>query len=416
MVIKLTNCIGEKYYDVFNDMEKYEHLHYWFKGGRGSLKSSFACIYTIYSLTQDYLNGEITHCVALRKVKDTIKDSIFNNLLWAIELLGVNDLWHNTQSPMKLWIGENKIVFRGCANKDEFEKIKSIKFKKGAIKFALFEELTEFNGVDEITSIIQSIFRGTDRAIAMYMYNPPASKNNWVNIESKIVRKDRYVHHSTYLDVNPRWLGKVFIDEAETIKEINPRKYNHMYLAEEIGEGLEIYPNIEIRTITDDEILSFEKVDRGLDFGFTIDASSYVECYFNERKDWLYIFDNIYGHGLTNQTLANKIKPKSKNYLIYGDSAEPRTINELNLLGLNIRGAKKGKDSKPHGIKWLQAIAKIIIDRKRTPDVVHDFECYEYLKDKNGNIIYEYPKEPHSSAAVRYALNEKILSQRLVFA
>jgi PBSX family phage terminase large subunit len=412
MNVKLSECIGENYYDTFNQLQNNEYTHYWFKGGRGSLKSSFAVIYAIWSMICDYNHGLTTHCVALRKVKDTIKDSVFTNLIWAINLLGVSQLFKVNVSPMKISIGESTILFRGCANQQDYEKIKSIKFEKGCLKYVIYEELTEFSGVDEITNINQSLFRGTDEGIALYMYNPPISKLNWVNQECKVERSDRIVHHSTYLDVNPDWLGSVFIKEAEKIKEINERKYNHMYLAEEIGEGLEIYPNVSIQTISDKQIETFDKVNRGLDFGFAADASCYGEMYLDLRNDTLYIFREVYGHGLTNEQLASSINCKK---LIRADSAEPRTINELNLKGMNILGAKKGKDSVEHGIKWLSQLNKIIIDRKRCPNIASDFETYELQKDKNGNIIRNYPKEPHGSAMTRYALSDIILNKKLVF-
>jgi PBSX family phage terminase large subunit len=413
--VKLSDCIGKNYYEVFNYLEAKKYTHYWFKGGRGSLKSSFACIYVIFSMYRDYMEGKTTHCVALRKVKDTLKDSVFTNLIWAIGMLKLNSLFTVTTSPMKISIGDSTILFRGCANQQDYEKIKSIKFKSGNLKYAIYEELTEFSGIDEILSINQSLFRGTDEAIALYMYNPPPSKTNWVNMECKIERDDRFVHSSTYLEVEPRWLGTIFIKEAEFMKEINLRKYEHMYLAKEIGEGLEIYPNVIIQSITDQQIKTFDKIYRGLDYGFAADASCYGEMYLDSNRDVLYIFDEIYGHGLTNKQLADNIKNKAGKKLVWADSAEPRTTNELNLQGLNIMGAKKGKDSVEHGIKWLSQLVKIIIDRKRCPNIASDFETYELQKDKNNNIIHNYPKEPHGSAMTRYALNELILNKKLIF-
>lgn len=421
--ISLKNCIGPAYYDLFWDIENKNHLHYFLKGGRGSLKSSFAYLYTVFAMTRDAMNSDITHCVALRKVKDTIKDSIFENLLWAIDILGLSRYWQFTKTPMKLWFKDNTILFRGCANQRDYEKIKSMKFKVGSCKYVLFEELTEFYGIDEVLSILQSLLRGTDEAVAMYMYNPPASKNNWVNQEVKKIVENRYVHNSNYLQAPPQWLGEIFLKEAESLKIQNPRKYKHMYMGEEIGEGLEIYPlkNKEnpngvlvLRTITDEEISKFDKIDRGLDFGYS-HASCYSEVYFDRRNDIVYIIDEVYLYGASNYLLASKIKEKSDNKFINGDSEDPRTINEMNLYKLNVGKAKKGKDSKPHGIKWLKDRAKIVIDKKRTPNIASDFETYEYKKDKEGNIIYDFPLEPDGSASVRYALENYILDSKIKF-
>jgi len=421
--VDLKNCIGSAYYKMFWDLEDKKHIHYLLKGGRGSLKSSFVFIYVIYSMTRDALEGRTTHCVAMRKIKDTIKDSIFENFLWAIDILGLGQYWDSTTSPMKIWFKGSSILFRGCANQRDYEKIKSIKFKKGYCKYVVFEELTEFNGMDEVLSILQSLFRGTNEAKAFYMYNPPASRLNWVNKESTLERRDRFVHHSSYLDAPREWLGDIFIQEAEALKIINPRKYNHMYMGEEIGEGLEIYPLrtidnpngvLEIRPITSEEIAKMDKIDRGLDFGYS-HASCYVECYYDKANDWVYIIDEVYLYGASNYLLASKIKEKAAGRYITADSEDPRTINEMILYKLNVGKAKKGKDSKAHGIKWLSDRARIIVDKRRCPNIASDLETYEYKKDKFGNIVFDFPDEPDGSAAVRYSLERYTLDSKIKF-
>jgi phage terminase large subunit len=412
--VNLLDHIGSNYDEMFYDLQSNKHLHYWLHGGRGSLKGSFVYLYIIWSMTIAMSKNEIIHSIMLRKVKDTISDSIFTNLLWAIDILHLKTFWSYTINPLKMTCGENQILFRGCANQRDYEKIKSIKFKNGKVKYVVFEELTEFYGWDEILDILQSILRGTDIANVFYMYNPPPSKNNWVNNECKVIRNDRLVHASTYLTAPKEWLGKIFIQEAEMLKKLNPRKYNHMYLGEVIGEGLEIYQNVEIRTITDLEIKKMDIINRGLDFGYT-HASCYCETYFDIKNDIIYIIDEIYLYGSNNFTLASKIKDKAGNRLITGDSEDPRTINEMNLYGLNVRGTKKGHDSKAHGIKWLSDRVKIVIDKKRCPNIANDFICYEKKKDKNGNIIEDYPNEPDGSASCRYSLEKYILNKKLIF-
>jgi phage terminase large subunit len=413
--VDIYNNIGKSYYEVFEDAYYNKHVHYWLKGGRGSLKSSFVFIYIIYMMTIFTMMGHTVHCVAMRKVKETISGSIFTNFLWAINLLGLQDYWTYTMSPMIIKLGESTIIFRGCHNKTEFERIKSIKFEKGFCRYAVFEELTEFTNYDEILIILQSLFRGGDFAQAFYMYNPPASKFNWVNMECKAKIPNRFVHSSTYVTAPLSWLGNIFVEEAKLLQEINPRKYNHMYMGEEIGEGLEIYPNVVIAEIPSQKIETFDKINRGLDFGFSVDASSYVENFFDARHDDLYIFDEIYGIKMNNKLLADSILAKAGSSIIKADSAEPRTINELRILHLNVIGAKKGKDSVDHGIQWLQNLNHIYIDRKRCPYTAIDMETYEYKKDSNNVIIRQYPKEPHASAATRYSLDDIILSRKLVF-
>lgn len=437
--INLTDCIGPAYYEMFHDIEQRKHMIYWLKGGRGSLKGSFAYLYTILDLTKDAENKIMTHAVGLRKIKDTIRDSIFTNILWAINKLGLSHLWDFTISPMKIFHikNGNSILFRGCANQKDFEKIKSLKFEKGYCKFAIFEELTEFAGMDEVDSIQQSLFRGGDEessgdeeSISFMMYNPPASKKNWANeqcrelerLEKQGINTETYIHKSTYLQAPKEWLGKPFIKKANQIKQINYKKYKHMYLGEETGEGLEIYPEynpetktgvLTLREITDEEIKNFTQIERGLDFGYS-HASCYCHCFYDIRKMIVYVFYEIYKYKCNNNLLVNLIKPKAGSRLITGDSEDPRTINEMCIAGLNVIGAQKGPDSKPHGIKWLQDRAQIIIDPKRCPNIANDFETYEFKKDKEGKIIYDYPEEPDGSAAIRYSLEKYILNDEWI--
>lgn len=175
-----------------------------------------------------------------------------------------------------------------------------------------------------------------------------------------------------------------------------------MYLGEEIGEGLEIYPPftvdnpdglVEYRTISDEEIINFTHLDRGFDPGYS-HAACYAEVYYDFEKAWVYIIDEVYLYGANNQILYLKIKEKAGTFYIAADNEDPRLINEFNLYGLNMGKTIKGKDSKDHGIKWLQDRGKIIIDKKRTPNIANDFQNYEFKKNKEGKIIYDYPEEP----------------------
>lgn len=414
--VNLKDIIGQTYYKQYRYIKLNSYTHYWNKGGRGSLKSSFISIIIPLMMMLDIKNNEFSNAVILRKIFGTCRDSVYTQLKWGINLLGASSKWKGTFNPLALTYlpTGQKILFRGCANQEDYEKIKSLKFEKGFCKYVWFEELTEFYGIDEVNNILQSLLRGelNDFAKAFYSYNPPASKTSWVNEEAKTERKDRYIQHSTYLDADQRWLGKVFIDQAEYIKKINFKKYQHIYLGEEVGEGLEIYQNVTFREITNDEIMYFDSIDRGFDFGYT-HSSCYSEVYYNEKEERVYIIDEVYSPQLKNKRLYELVAPKAGKMLITGDSEDPRLINELCNMGLNIHKAIKGKDSKNHGIKWLSDRTEIVIDKKRTPCIAHDFSIYEKKKDKEGKIIEDYPKEPDGSASVRYALEKYMLSRKI---
>ncbi|MGE5398099.1 MAG: PBSX family phage terminase large subunit [Chitinophagales bacterium] len=400
--VRLTDLIAPSFYDIHWDIADKNHVHYWLKGGRGSTKSTFAAIEIILGIMSD----PDANAVALRKVKDTLHDSVFEQLVWAIEALGVSQYWDVPKAQLVLTYlpTGQKILFRGA---DKPKKIKSIKFKRGYCKYIWYEELDEFNGMEEIRMINQSLRRGGQDFVVFYSYNPPKSMTNWVNGEAQLTRPDRLVHHSNYLTVPREWLGEQFIIEAEALKERNESAYNHEYMGEITGTGGEVFGNVKCRAISDEEISEFEVIRRGLDFGFAVDPLAYAVCAYNRKYRRLFIFFEIYKVGLSNRAAYKLIAEENKsNGNILADSAEPKSINELNAYGLNVSKVKKGPDSVDYGIKFLQDLEAIIIDDTRCPETAREFMNYELEKDANGNFKAGYPdKNNHSIDAVRYAMN-----------
>jgi PBSX family phage terminase large subunit len=390
-----------------------KYTHYWLRGGRGSTKSSFAALAIIICMMDDYKNGIHSNCVALRKVKDTLKDSVFENFNWAIEVLKVGHLWDSKISPTSITFipSGQKILFRGA---DKPKKIKSTKFKKGYCKYIWYEELDEFTGMEEIRNINQSLMRGGRDYCVIYTYNPPKQLSSWVNIESECIRKDRLVVHSTYKDIPIRkgiiWLGRQFYIEVKELRLKNFKAYEHEYLGKQVGvEGI-IFPNVVLEEITDKQIEQFDNNNkrRGLDWGYSLDPAHYGEMYFDRKRMDLYIYFEIHQIRLSNKKLFEMISRQNKmNGLITCDSQEPKSIQEGKDNGLRIKGAKKGPDSIDYGIKFLQDLNKIIIDSQRCPNTAREFKLYELQKDKNGNYINRYPdKDNHSIDMCRYALED----------
>ena len=247
-----------------------------------------------------------------------------------------------------------------------------------------------------------------------YSFNPPESQRNWCNAQVLVPRDDTLVHHSTYLDVPKEWLGEQFIIEAEHMKKTKPEQYEHDYLGAVTGTGGEVFTNLDIREITDDEIAVFDRLKNGLDFGYAGDPLAYLKMNYDKTRRRLFIFGEVYGTRLSNEKAVNKIKKLNPlNKLITADSAEPRTINEFKLLGVNISGAKKGPDSVENGIKWLQDLESIIIDPIRCPNAAREFNGYEIEKDKEGNLKGEFPdKNNHSIDAARYGMESEIIMSK----
>lgn len=412
--VKLSDIIAPAFHDIHQDIKRRSHNYYWLNGGRGSTKSSFVSIEIVLGMMGDTQ----ANAVILRRVKDTLRESVYDQMLWAIDILGVSHLWHDSLSPLSITYipTGQRIVFKGA---DKPKKVKASKFRHGYAKYIWYEEIDEFRGVEDISIINKTLVRGGENIIVFYTYNPPQSVNNWINSEvaQQALRSDTLVHTSNYLTVPPQWLGKQFIEEAEYNRINKPQKYKHEYLGIVTGTGAEVFNNVVKREITDDEIESFDKIYRGLDFGFAADPLHYSESYFHKgEKRRLYIFGEIHQTGLKNADAVKKIKVLNPHNGMITSDREPRTVSELKDLGLRIDPAKKGPGSVEHGIKWLQDIDQIIIDPKRCPNTAREFTSYELERDGNGNLKGSYPdKDNHSIDSVRYALESLIRNDKWLY-
>lgn len=411
MNIRLKDLIAPPFYSVHNSIKNNEYVHYWLKGGRGSTKSSFISIEIILDMIRD----PNCNVIAIRKVKDSTRESVYEQLVWAIHKLGVSNYFkcRTTPETIEYIPTGQRIYFRGM---DSPEKLKSIKVAKGYIKILWYEEITELDGMEDIRKVNQSVLRGGDNFKVFYSYNPPANKSNWVNLEANVEMENRLVHSSDYRGVPKEWLGEVFLKEAELLEQTNPRAYRNEYLGEETGIGGEIFKNVTIRTITNNEINNiFDRIYRGCDWGFTNDPFAYNVMHYDSKYRKLYIFYEIYKTELTNKKAFELMKKENKkNKLIMSDSAEPKSIAEANDFGLKMKGAKKGPDSVDYTTKWLQDLEEIIIDDKRCPNTAREFNNYEYEPDGNGGFKDRFPdKDNHTIDAVRYALNDEMLRKKI---
>lgn len=376
------------------DIRAMRHAEYMLGGGRGSTKSSFISVMIIQGLLTD----DDANAIVYRRVGNTLKDSVYSQLAWAIDILDRNDEFVFRKSPMEIVrvsTGQ-KIMFRGA---DDPMKSKSIKLVKGYFKYLWFEELVEFRSMEDIRTIKQSVLRGGDKAITFYSYNPPKTAANWVNEEALKPREDRLVHMSTYLDVigeHRDWLGEPFIAEAEAVRATNERAYRNEYLGEVTGTGGNVFDNLELREIDSKEIDSLETFYNGLDFGFATDPDAFTRWAYSRRTRRLYAVAEYYGSHTNIDTLAEKVSALAGREIVRCDSADPRMISELKRRGITAVGVRKGAGSVEHGMRWLEDLGAIVVDPRRTPNIAREFQKYEYLQDKNGNFLPAYPdKDNH---------------------
>ena len=403
--IYIEDLIAENYDEVLEDILDHKHSQYIFKGGRGSLKSSFIGFAIPLIMLQP--GNENIHAVIFRKTAKTLRDSVYAQMLFAIDKLGLTDEFECRVSPMKIVRKQTgqTILFRGL---DDAGKIKSIKLPFGYIGITWFEEADTFSGMREIRNVLQSCRRGGDTHWSFMSFNPPETRANFMNEEVLIPQPDRYVHSSTYLTVPVEWLGKQFIDDAEQLKEINPKAYAHEYLGEVTGTGGEVFDNLRIEEIPDDVVARFDNIYMGLDWGWYPDPYQWVKIHYDPARLTLYIFDSYRTTKKSNRETWEILKTEkgvTESDLITADSAEPKSVSDYREYGALCRGAIKGPDSVRYGIKWLQSLKAIVIDPVRCPDVAQEFEHYEYEKDADGNVVSGYPDyNNHSIDATRYAM------------
>lgn len=407
--------IPPAFINIYRSILNREYIEYWLLGGRGSIKSTFANEALI-----DLLENNPKMCaIIIRRYTNTLRDSVYAQTEWTISQFsetfrGLVDTYDFKVSPMevtKKTTGQ-KIYFRGT---DDPGKIKSIKPPKDMyIGVILYEEFDQLQGMNAIRKINQSIVRGGEDFIQLYVCNTPASKQHFVNKEKKVPKKNRLVHLSDYRSAPKEWLGQAFIDEAEFVAETLPTIYENEYLGHETGDGGNVFENLEIREITDEEIKAFDWTYKGIDWGWYPDPFAYNNMYYNSQQRTLYIFDELDCNKKSNAETWQMLKDKgvTEEDLITADSSENKSIGDYRDYGSNIRGAIKGPGSVEYSMKWLSSLKKIVIDRQRCPNTSREFEEYEFEKDKDGNVITGYPdKDNHHIDAVRYAL-ERVWSRR----
>ena len=226
-------------------------------------------------------------------------------------------------------------------------------------------------------------------------FNPVAEF--WAHTELLQDKDTGYVH-STYLD-NPYTPQKV-IDDLLKMKEMDPNWWL-IYGEGKVGslEGL-IFHNYEI---IKDPILKSNETIYGMDFGFTNDPTTLISV---EKKDKELLIDELlYERGLTNEDISYKIENIgiSRHDLIYADSDEPKSIEELSRRGWNIRGAVKGPDSIIKGIDLLKQYKMIIPNTAL--NLIKEMRGYSWIKDRNNNFINKPYGLDHCIDAIRYAMN-----------
>ena len=400
MIISLQKAIGKGYADFWNTKKRYRVC----KGSRGSKKSKTTALNMIERLYEfPESNG-----LCVRRFSNTLRDSVFSDLKWAIHRLGLDSYFDCTVSPMQITRRSTgqKILFRGL---DDGLKITSISVDKGYLCFVWIEEAYEifdesdFNKLD--MSIRGEVPEGYFKQITL-TFNP-WSATSWLkkrffdNPDDNTFVKTTTWQCNEWLDESDR---KIFLD----MKEKNPRRYRIEGNGDwGIAEGL-IYENVVFDEVFDIEELRKKegvKAAFGNDFGFT-DPNAFICCLVDNADMRIYIFDEWYQTGVTNKVIAQKIKTMGYgSQQIICDCADAKSIAELRDEGIHAEPSRKGKDSVNHGIQLIQNYQ--IVVHPKCVEFRKEIENYCWKKDSSGRLKDEPEHDfSHGMDAMRYGVSK----------
>ena len=402
--IKANELVSPAYKDLFTSKERYIV----YKGSRGSGKSAGIALSIIYKIiTEHYVNW-----LVIRQFQTTHKDSTFANIKWAVHTLGLDQLFKFTVSPLQVTYKPTgqKIYFRG---NDDPLKITSIKADVGYLCRVFWEEAYELKSVDDFNTVEESI-RGELPQGGYYQtivaFNPWSEKH-WLKAEffDDLTKRSRSIAHTTTYKDNEH-LDEGYIAALEEMRVRNPTRARVAVDGEwGVAEGLVFEGLFEL------EEFDYRKIQgrhvMGLDFGFTHDPTAFVKAIVKDRD--IYVYDGFYEQGLLNEPMARMIaRHGGIGSKIYADSAEPRTIAELNSRGLNnVVPVGKGKDSNTQRYEFMKNYHYHIHPSVHWLD--EEMQTKVYKKNKFGKTLNE-PEDgdDHMIQALGYALEPVIFTNK----
>ncbi|MFW6145684.1 MAG: PBSX family phage terminase large subunit [bacterium] len=390
------NSIYRKH-GLYND--NYFQIYF---GGSSSGKSYFLA----QRAALDVVKGR--NILVVRKVKNTVRGSVFNEIKKQIINLGLAQYFRINKSEMTITckLNNRQIKFGGL---DDVEKIKSITPIDGVFTDIWIEEATEITESDfkQLKKRLRGESKHKKRVTLSFN---PVHKTHWIYEHFFKEWRDGEQYIETEVDGLPLSILKTTYKDNEYLTEqdvanLENETDQYFYDVYTLGKwgvlGDVIFTNWETADLSKMKI-KFDYYNNGIDFGFTNDPSTIIRCGYNERTQTLYILDEWYQHGATNDVIARKANEMCGNELVVCDSAEPKSIFELNRMGVNAVGAEKGKDSVNLGIDWLKR-QNIVID-EHCINTISEFRTYKWKQNKEGQSINQpEDKNNHCIDAIRYA-------------
>lgn len=352
----------------------------------------------------DLFKGSRNYLVC-RNTGNTLRGSCWNEIVAAINAFKLKDYFEINKTSMEITCKLNgyQVFFKGL---DDVEKIKSIRPKKGVITDIIVEEATEceYSAVKQLYKRQRGKSNVPKRLTLLFN---PILKEHWIYREyfdiwednkQYVENKDLSILKTTYKDNKFLTAEDVYDLEHET----DPYYYNVYTLGNWGILGAVIFKNWRVEDFSEIEP-TFDIFRNGVDWGFGSDPFAFVHAYFDKTRKKLYICDEIYATGLTNDESGPMVKEKIGRQRVICDSAEPKSVKDFRNQGMNAVGAKKGQGSVEYGIKFLQGLE--IIVHPRCQNTKHELTVYKWKEDKAGNALpIPMDRDNHIIDALRYSL------------
>lgn len=267
MKVNIQANVNPHFRSVWTTSKPYNVL----KGGRNSFKSSVIALLLVYMMIPFLISGKKANVVVIRKVGNTIRDSVFLKIQWALNKFGLSGRFKATVSPFKIQdtVTGSCFYFYG---QDDFQKLKSNDI--GNIIAVWYEEAAEFANKEDFDQSNVTFMRqkhpDVDFVKFFWSYNPPRNPYSWINEwAEELQNNDSYlVHSSSYLDDKLGFVTEQMLEDIERIKENDYDYYRYIYLGEPVGLGTNVYNMAlfnEVDKVPDNErvIGQFFAVDSG---------------------------------------------------------------------------------------------------------------------------------------------------------
>lgn len=411
-VIDLNKEINPHFQDVWYTDKPYNVL----RGGRNSFKSSVIALKLANMMIEHIAKGEKANIVVIRKVANTIRDSVYLKIQWALEKFGIMGLFKCTVAPFKITHEPTGSTFY-FYGQDDFQKLKSNDI--GDIIAVWYEESAEFDKAEEFdqtnTTFMRQKHEQADFVRFFWSYNPPRNNYAWINEWSdNLVGEDNYlVHSSSYLDDELGFVTEQMLQDIERIKQNDYDYYRYLYLGEPVGLGTNVYNMNLFKPL--DELPSDDRIIGlyySMDTGHAVSATS-CGCYGLTAKGKVIRLNGYYyspagrarkkAPSELSKDLHEFVKATSTQEYWQGARIQNRTIDSA-------EAALRNQYYKDYGQHWVPVKKKKKIDMI---DYVHDLLAqgrFYYLRkpyptglkhcDSNEVFIREHE---------RYQFNEKTI-------